>query len=49
MLSAGESLLHDLQGMARFRTKASELHQYLLDYSQARMLTTTIMSPNPKS
>ena len=34
MLSAADSLLHDLQGMSRFRSKAQELHQYLSDSKQ---------------
>ena len=34
MLSAAETLLHDLQGMARFLARAQELHVYLNDYAQ---------------
>ena len=34
MLSAAVSLLEDLQGMARFQGKATELAQYLSDYKQ---------------
>jgi dynein heavy chain 2 len=34
MLAAGETLLHDLQGMGRFQAKAQELHVYLNDYAQ---------------
>ena len=34
MLSAGEMLLHDLQGMPRFQSKAQELHAHLNDFGQ---------------
>lgn len=34
MLAAADTLLHDLQGMPRFQSKAQELHQYLNDHAQ---------------
>ena len=36
MISSAESLLCDLQGMGRFRSKAQDLHLYLADYAQLK-------------
>ena len=46
VLSAAKLMLHDLQGMARFESKASELHGYMNDYQQQYAAAATPRLPH---